>query len=140
MYVFVKLYVMCFNVCVLVCWLMMRLWGILSRRVAATDNLQTPQDVIDTMVAELNRPSLKSWVGLNTRIHAMKLDCVRSWKTHFSDAQKVVLSGGLLEDASGNHCFVFMLLKGGPSIDRKHVSHVIMCIYKHVSWYMMGPW
>ena len=89
-----------------------RLFGIIARRVAACDCLQTPQDVCDTMVQELNRPALKGWVGLNTQVSAQKLEAVRSWKGHFGGPQKVSLQGGLLEDSTSNHCFVFLLRRG----------------------------
>lgn len=91
----------------------LRLWGILTRRVGAVDSIQTPEDVIQTMVQELNRPALRGWVGLNTEVRGMKLDCCRKWKSHFSDPQQVKLSGGLLEDSTANHTFIFMLRRGG---------------------------
>ena len=89
-----------------------RLWGIIARRIAAASNLQSPEDVIETMKSELARPAMKSWIGLNTQVNAMKLDVVRSWKSHFSTPQQVGLSGGLRDDSTSNHCFVFMLRKG----------------------------
>ena len=90
----------------------LRMWGILTRRVGAVDSIQTPEDVIQTMVQELNRPALRGWVGLNTEVRGMKLDCCRKWKSHFSDPQQVKLSGGLLEDSTANHTFIFMLRRG----------------------------
>lgn len=90
----------------------LRLWGVLTRRIGAVDSLQTPADVIQTMVGELNRPALRGWVGLNTEVHAEKLDFVRKWKGHFSDPQEVKLGGGLLEDSTANHAFIFMLRRG----------------------------
>jgi hypothetical protein len=64
------------------------------------------------MVQELNRPAMKGWVGLNTQVSSQKLDACRSWKNHFTTPQQVYLRGGLLEDSSANHCFIFMLRRG----------------------------
>lgn len=89
-----------------------RLFGVLARRVAAADHLLTPADVCNTMVQELNRPAMKGWVGLNTQVSSQKLDACRSWKNHFTTPQQVYLRGGLLEDSSANHCFIFMLRRG----------------------------
>ena len=82
---------------------------------AATDNLQDPNDVMDVMVREIQRPALRGWVGLGSVVSAVKLDAVRLWKGHFSGPQQAKLSGGLLEDATANHCFVYMLRRGGAS-------------------------
>ena len=84
--------------------------------------LQTPQDVMQTMLSEMSRPAMRSWVGLNTQVNAMKLDCPRSWKTHFTGPQQVTLSGGLLEDATSNHCYIFMLRRGGVAEKGSKVS------------------
>ena len=89
-----------------------QLWGILARRIASTDKLYSPQSVIDTLLAELARPGLRSWLGADCEVHCEKLDCVRAWKGHFHTIQQVALSGGLLEDQSGNHCFIMMLRRG----------------------------
>lgn len=93
----------------------LRLWGILTRRVAATDDMQDPNDVMNVMVREIQRPALRGWVGLGTEVSAVKLDSARSWKWHFSGPQQAKLSGGLLEDSTANHCFIFMLRRGGAS-------------------------
>jgi len=95
----------------------------LTRRIGAVDSLQTPEDVIQTMVGELNRPALRGWVGLNTEVHSEKLDFVRKWKGHFSDPQEVKLAGGLLEDSTANHAFVFMLRRGWCWLKQQFTNH-----------------
>ena len=105
-----------------------RLWEILARRISAADDLQTPQDVMQTMLSEMARPAMRSWVGLNTQVNAMKLDCPRSWKTHFTGPQQVNLSGGLLEDATSNHCFIFMLRRGGVVGKGSRVSSINLIV------------
>lgn len=89
-----------------------QLWGILARRIAATDQLKSPSSVIETLQRELQRPGLRAWVGQDTEVHVQKLDAVRAWRGHFTAAQQVSLSGGLLEDASGNHCFLTLMRRG----------------------------
>ena len=93
-----------------------QLWGILARKIASCDKLQSPESVIAVLKSELERPGLRNWIGNATRVSVVKLDGIRSWKEQYAP-QKVALSGGLLEDSSGNHCFLFMLARG-PS-DRK---------------------
>ena len=88
-----------------------QLWGILARRIASADSFQNPEEVIAILAAECQRPGLKSWIGANTEVLVRKLDAVHEWRTHFAP-QKVVLSGGLKEDASGNHCFLLLKRKG----------------------------
>ena len=88
-----------------------QLWGILARRVASCDRFQSPASVIKILESELQRPGLKGWIGLSTKICVMKLESVREWKEHFG-CQQVLLSGGLLEDATGNHVFLLMLYRG----------------------------
>ena len=61
--------------------------------------------------SELERPGLKGWVGKTTVVNVQKLNVVRAWKDHFAP-QQAKLSGGLLEDASSNHVFMFFLRRG----------------------------
>ena len=60
-----------------------QLWGILSRRIAATDKLYSPHSVMEILLAELKRPALSAWLGRHCEVHCEKLDCVRGWKGHF---------------------------------------------------------
>ena len=90
-----------------------QLFGILARRIASCDRLLSPQSVIQVLRQELNRPGLKSWIGSHTSVVIEKVDAVRAWKDHFKPL-KVHFSGGLLEDASANHCFVMMLRRDLP--------------------------
>eukprot|EP00435_Cladocopium_sp_Y103_P003030 s1878_g1.t1 len=87
-------------------------WGILARRVAASDRLLSAQSVIDILEEELARPGMRAFIGLETMVKISKLDAVRAWKDHFNPTQQVGLRGGLLEDSSANHCFISMLRKG----------------------------
>jgi len=88
-----------------------QLWGILARKVASCDRFQSPDSVIAILQAELQREGLRGWIGLSTKISVCKLDFVRAWKDQYA-SQQVNLSGGLLEDASGNHVFLLMLRRG----------------------------
>ena len=88
-----------------------QLWGVLARKIASCDRFQSPDSVIAILEAELHRPRLRGWIGLSTKISVCKLDYVRAWKDQFA-AQQVNLSGGLLQDASGNHVFLLMLRRG----------------------------
>lgn len=88
-----------------------QLWGILARRVANADRFQSPETVMAILRSELERPGLKGWVGKTTVVNVQKLNVVRAWKDHFAP-QQAKLSGGLLEDASSNHVFMFFLRRG----------------------------
>ena len=87
-------------------------WGILARRIAASDRLLSAQTVIDILEEELARPGMRAFIGLETMVKVSKLDAVRAWKDFFNPTQQVGLRGGLLEDSSANHCFISMLRKG----------------------------
>ena len=89
-----------------------QLWGLIARRISCCDTLYSPTSVITTILQELHRPSLRSWIGLNSEIHCEKLDAVRAWKGHFQTPQQVGFAGGLLEDDTANHCFLMMLRRG----------------------------
>ena len=89
-----------------------QLWGILARRIASTDALQSPESVKQVLLEELHRPALRSWLGIQTEVLVDKLDCVRAWKSHF-EPQQVKLQGGLREDDKANHLFLAMLRRGG---------------------------
>lgn len=88
-----------------------QLWGILARRVATSDRFQSPESVIRILESELARPGLRGWVGLSTEISVVKMDGVRNWRDHFS-CQQITLSGGLKDESTGNHCFIFTLYRG----------------------------
>ena len=88
-----------------------QLWGVLARRIARCDKLLSPQSVISVLVAELERPGLKGWIGTSTLVRVYKLDCVRPWNRHYNE-QRVGLSGGLRSDDSANHVFINMLRRG----------------------------
>ena len=88
-----------------------QLWGIISRRISSCDKLSSPESVQEKILTELERPALRSWIGLQTEIHCQKLASVRAWKGHFH-TQQVSFAGGLLEDHSANHFFLFMLRRG----------------------------
>lgn len=88
-----------------------QLWGILARRVANCDAFKTPEDVKGILMTEMQRPGLKSWIGLNCQVSVTKLNAVHSWKSQFA-AEQVGLSGGLKDDATGNHCFLMLKRRG----------------------------
>jgi len=88
-----------------------QIFGILARRIASEDRLMDPSDTIRIITTELSRPGLRSWIGNSTELHVQKLDAVRDWKTHLQGFG-ISLSGGLLEDSTGNHFFLMMQRKG----------------------------
>ena len=92
-----------------------QMWGILARRIANADSLMDPTDTMNCISTELARPGLRSFIGSSTEIRVQKLDCVRDWKSHW-EKHGVSLSGGLLDDATANHCFVMLQRKGGVPI------------------------
>ena len=89
-----------------------QLWGLIARRISCCDTLYSPTSVISTILQELHRPSLRSWIGMNSEIHCEKLNAVHAWKGHFQTPQQVGFAGGLLEDDTANHCFLMMLRRG----------------------------
>ena len=89
-----------------------QLWGLISRRIASCDKLYSPKTVMEKITEELNRPALRSWIGLGCEIHCQSLDSVRAWKSHFFDVQRASYAGGLLDDSTANHFFLFMLRRG----------------------------
>ena len=107
-----------------------QLWGLIARRIASCDKLYSPASVITTITQELNRPSLRSWIGMNSKINCQKLDAVRTWRDQFQQAQRVGYSGGLLEDDTANHCYLMMLRRG-----HVNVSHLIT----GPSWWSVSP-
>lgn len=68
-------------------------------------------DVMEAIRDELNKPSIKDWIGVNTQVHVCKLDSTRAWRDHIPGLG-VKLEGGLLRDDSGNHLFMAMLRRG----------------------------
>ena len=99
-----------------------QLWGVLARKIASCDRFQSPASVISILETELRRTGLRGWIGMSTEISVVKLDGIRAWKDHFSP-QQVNLSGGLLEDKTGNHCFVMMLRRGLSPHKKPILSH-----------------
>ena len=87
-------------------------WGIFARRLASSDKLLSADSVLKILHDECHRPGMRAFIGLDTDIKISKLDAARSWRNHFKPQQKVTLSGGLLEDASGNHAFLCMTRRG----------------------------
>ena len=59
-----------------------QLWGIISRRIGHESSLQDPADVSEAIAQELSKPSIKDWIGPNTRVCVRKLDCTRDWRNH----------------------------------------------------------
>ena len=82
-----------------------QLWGLISRRIASCDKLYSPKTVMEKIIDELNRPALRSWIGLGCEIHCQTLDSVRAWKSHFFDVQRASYASGLMDDSTANHFF-----------------------------------
>ena len=89
-----------------------QLWGIISRRIGHESSLQDPADVSEAIAQELSKPSIKDWIGPNTRVCVRKLDCTRDWRNHLPSLG-IKLEGGLLKDDEGNHLFLSMRRRGG---------------------------
>ena len=97
-----------------------QLWGIIARRVGKESGILDPDDVISAISSELTKPSIRDWVGNQTRISVKKLDCTRPWRSHLPSTG-VKLEGGLLRDGSGNHLFLSMQRRG-DGFGQTHVS------------------
>ncbi len=109
-----------------------QLWGIIARRIANSDKLRTPEDVMEVIKSELQRPSVRAWIGEGTEHHIEKLDVTRNWQQHLS-ALRVGLEGGLLVDHSANHFFVFMLRRDLPEALQRKVDNRRNCRAVHRS-------
>ena len=83
---------------------------------------------METLQRELERPALRSWLGLQTNVNIMKLDACHAWRAQFT-GQRVGLSGGLKDDATANHCFVHMLRRGSAATPNPEdtISHRLFC-------------
>lgn len=83
----------------------------ISRRVGCEQKIQTADDVVRVVSDELNKPSIKDWIGPSTRVRVEKMDSTRDWRGHIP-ALGVRLEGGLLKDNTGNHFFMAMRRRG----------------------------
>ena len=72
-----------------------------------------PTDVIAVVRDELQKPTIKDWLGRGTTVSVQKLDSTRAWREHLPSLG-IRLEGGLLRDSEGNHCFVCMQRRGQP--------------------------
>jgi hypothetical protein len=118
-----------------------QLWGIIARRIAHSDVMLTPEDVIRIITLEMQRPGLRAWLGAQTAVTVSKLDAVRDWRQHMPLA-RIGLAGGLLEDSSSNHVFVFILRRDLPDAlalqcdngryPRTHIYDVIVLVKRHI--------
>lgn len=88
-----------------------QLWGVLARRISNCDSILHAEDTINIIKEELSRPGVRAWLGSTTELHVQKLDACRDWKSMWK-TQGVSLKGGLLEDVSANHVFLFLQRKG----------------------------
>ena len=90
-----------------------QLWGVLARRISNCDSILHAEDTIKIVKDELSRPGVRAWLGSTTELHVEKLDACRDWKAMWKP-QGISLKGGLLEDVSANHVFLFLQKKGWP--------------------------
>ena len=79
--------------------------------------LLDPTSTIQVMESELKRPGVRQWIGATTHLNVDKLNATRDWKVQWDD-QGSKLEGGLLEDSTANHAFIF-LSRGGPRFLKK---------------------
>lgn len=70
-----------------------------------------PDDCINAVRSELEKPTIKEWIGGSTRVSVQKLDATRAWRTQMPKTG-VRLEGGLLKDDTGNHLFMCMQRRG----------------------------
>ena len=94
-----------------------QLWGIVARRISNEPKLLDPSSTINVIESELKRPGVRQWVGTTTHLNVGKLDATRDWKVQW-DPQGSKLEGGLLEDSTANHSFIF-LCRGGLCLTKK---------------------
>lgn len=94
-----------------------QLWGIVARRISNEPKLLDPTSTIQVMESELKRPGVRQWIGATTHLNVDKLNATRDWKVQWDD-QGSKLEGGLLEDSTANHAFIF-LSRGGPRFLKK---------------------
>ena len=64
---------------------------------------------------ELSKPTIKDWLGPNSRLRVEKLDSTRDWRQHLP-TQGIKLEGGLLRDDTGNHFFMSLQRRGQENI------------------------
>ena len=55
-----------------------QIFGVLSRRIARTDQILNDEDTISTITRELSRPGIRAWLGTRCELHVEKLNCVRN--------------------------------------------------------------
>ena len=97
-----------------------QVWGILSRRISHEDTLLDAASTIKVITRELHRPGVRQWIGSTTHVNVSKLDATYNWRDHWAP-QGVKLEGGLLEDSSGNHAFIFLSRKGQVCFLNQHL-------------------
>lgn len=73
--------------------------------------MQTPEDCVTSIRDELSKPTIKDWLGTNTRLRVERLGSSRDWRNHLPSTG-VKLEGGLLRDDTGNHFFLSLQRKG----------------------------
>ena len=75
---------------------------------------------MDAIKDELQKATIKDWLGANTKVNVTKLDATRTWRDHIPGTG-VKLEGGLLRDSEGNHLFMALLRKGRMAL-KQHVA------------------
>ena len=92
-----------------------QLWGVISRGVSCQSHLQSVDDCLAAIRAELSKPTVRDWLGSNVEVNVERLCATHAWRDHLPSLG-VKVEGGLLRDDTGNHLFLFMLRRGweGP--------------------------
>lgn len=92
-----------------------QLWGLISRGVSCQSHLQSVDDCLVAIRAELSKPTVRDWLGSNVEVNVERLCATHAWRDHLPSLG-VKVEGGLLRDDTGNHLFLFMLRRGweGP--------------------------
>jgi hypothetical protein len=91
------------------------LWGILARRLSNCDRLLCPEDIVEEIRKEVTKPGVRSWLGV-AEVHVEVVEGYLPWRDHLTERLSVGLEGGLKEDTSANHLFLFLLRRGAPCL------------------------
>ena len=91
-----------------------QLYGLLAHAIQFVDNMADIYTIRDLIQNFLNRPGIKKWFGPDVDIQVIVLESVRNWQG-WLDSLKLKWTGGMRDDATGLHCWLFMFRKDLPN-------------------------
>lgn len=98
-----------------------QLWGIIARRLASSDKLQSTNDIVCEIAKELAKPGIKSWIGQYTEVVVELVENYHTWRDHIASIP-IKLEGGLRDDDTANHLFLYLLRRGSClNVSRKNM-------------------